>query len=165
MLKPIINQKWARPPTPWKANSAAKAWQSPTCFVLPLSRLDNHTGNVNVIILKILSQVWRFPLPSCLIFMCQQFFYIIIHTKLTPADYTTNEWTARPFLDMTDKVWWKECLLIIRWQMGRRQIQAGSGHYISQAPSCYRILSGGSNAEVGAEGTQGRLDGQKQMRW
>lgn len=125
MLKPIINQKWARPPTWWKA-SGAQAWQSPTSFVLPLSRLDNHPGNVNVIILKILSQVWT--LSSSFLFdfsasaLSIKSFYIIIYTKLTHKDYTTNEWTVRSLLDVieiwpSDEARWGEYLLIIRWQM------------------------------------------------
>ncbi len=83
MLKPIINQKWARPPTQWKA-SGAKAWQSPTSSVLPLSRLDNHPENVNVIVVRILSQVWM--LPSSFLFdffdMKEKSFQIIIHSSL-----------------------------------------------------------------------------------
>lgn len=48
---------------------------------------------------------------------------------------------------------------------GRRQIQAASGHFITEALCCPGwILSGGSDAEVEAEWTHGRLGGQKQMR-
>lgn len=84
MLKPIINQKWARPPTQWKA-SGGKAWQSPTSPVLSLSRLDNHSDNVNVIVVKILYQVWM--LPSSFLFWFldieEKPYLIFIHTCLS----------------------------------------------------------------------------------
>ena len=48
---------------------------------------------------------------------------------------------------------------------GSRQIQAASDHFITHALCCPGwILSGGSEADMEAEWTRGRLDGQKHMR-
>lgn len=168
MLKPIINQKWARPPTRWKV-SGAKAWQSPTSFVLPVSRLDNHPGNVNIIILKTLSQVWM-PSSSFLFsYFCvsikEKSFYII-NTKRTHMDHAT--WSAWALLDgiefsPCDSARWGEYSLISRWQTVIGWFKPASGHFITHALCCPGwVLSGGRRG--GRVDSWEAIDGWKHMR-
>lgn len=124
MLKPIINQKWARPPTQWRSYSSAKAWQSPTSFVLPLSRLDNHSGSVNTIILKTLSRVWTHSSSSSFLFqsLCQQHPQIERKHK---QPHSSVKWSV---IIRGDRI-----LTRPRHQLvmdDGRQIQAAGGHFI-----------------------------------
>lgn len=54
MLAPIVDQKWARPPT--------QRGKQDRAFILPLCQLDNHPVDVNEIILRIVSWCFLFLL-------------------------------------------------------------------------------------------------------
>lgn len=54
MLAPIVDQKWARPPT--------QRGKQDQAFILPLCQLDNHPVDVNEIILRIVSWCFLFLL-------------------------------------------------------------------------------------------------------
>lgn len=159
MLKPIINQKWARPPTQGWKRAVQKHEKALQALFSLLSRLDNHTGSMNVITLEI---------PICLDASFRSWFFCVSIRERPLAipvytNYTSRECTAWPFLDLirfwpSDGARWGENFFIIRWWTTEGRLKQP----VAISLANLKVAFAGYWAVEAMQ--RWRLDGQKQMK-